>query len=208
MFTWFAALSAIEKLFAFCAAIGGVLFMLRVVLMFMGAGETDADMDVDVDVDADLDVGAHVDADVADAGEVGAADFSFKILSFQGLTAFFTMFGLVGLAMMRNSGLAAGWSLLGGCAAGLFSVWVVSWMFAFFKKMQHSGTINLKNAIGQEGTVYLKIPEGETGKARVSVQGRLGIFEAVSEDKSEIPSDAQIKVIDVVSGNVLVVRKL
>jgi membrane protein implicated in regulation of membrane protease activity len=207
MWQWFIELSNVEKFFMFCAAVGGVLFAIRLVLMFVGMGETDADMDVDMDADMDMDVGAHVDATTADAGDIGGSDFSFKILSFQGLTAFFTMFGLVGLAMMRSSGWAAGWAILGGTVAGLFSVWVVSWLFAFFKKLQHSGTLNLNNAIGREGKVYLTIPGDEPGKVRVNVQGRLGIFDAVSEDQSKISTDTRVKVVKVVSGNVLVVKK-
>ena len=206
MWTWFAELGTVEKIFCFCAAVGGVLFAIRLVLMFMGAGEADVDADADVDVDAD--VGAHVDADVDAAGDVGASDFSFKILSFQGLTAFFTMFGLVGMAMTRNSGLSEVWAILGGTVAGLFAVWVVSWMFAFFKRMQSSGTLNLKNAIGREGKIYLSIPADEPGKVQVDIQGRLSIFDAVSEDKSNIPTDTRVKVVSVVSGNVLVVRKV
>lgn len=209
MWEWFVTeLGAVEKVFLFCAGIGGVLFMIRVGLMFVGAGETDTDADVDVDADVDADVGAHVDAEVDAAGEVGASDFSFKILSFQGLTAFFTMFGLVGLAMMRNSGLAALWAILGGTVAGLLAVWVISWLFSLFKKMQHSGTMNLRNAVGQEGKIYLTVPAGEPGKVEVRFQGRQAILAAVSEDKAEIPTDARVKVVDVVSGNVLVVKKL
>ncbi len=210
MWEWFTELSAVEKVFLFCVGIGGVLFLLRVGLMFVGVGETDTDidMDMDIDADADLDVGAHVDAEVHDAGDVGSSDFSFKILSFQGLTAFFTMFGLVGLAMMRNSGLTAAWAILGGTVAGLLSVWAISWLFSLFKKMQHSGTMNLRNAISQEGKIYLTVPAGEPGKVEVRFQGRQAILAAVSEDKSEIPTDSRVKVVDVVSGNILVVKKL
>jgi membrane protein implicated in regulation of membrane protease activity len=206
LWQWFTELTGVEKFFVLCAAIGAVLFSIRLVLMFAGMGETDADLDADVDVDAD--VGAHVDADTAGAGEISGADFSFKILSFQGLTAFFTMFGLVGLAMMRGSRLSAGWAILGGMGAGLFSVWVVSWLFTFFKRLQHSGTLSLKNAVGQEGKVYLSIPGDAPGKVQVSVQGRLGIFDAISEDKSNIPTDTVVKVVGLSSANLLVVRKV
>lgn len=202
MWEWFIALSAVEKVFLFCVGVGGMLFLLRLALMLVGVGETDTD------VDAHVDVGAHVDADVHDAGDVSASDFSFKILSFQGLTAFFTMFGLIGLAMMRNSGLAAAWAILGGTVAGLLAVWVISWFFSFFKKMQHSGTMNLRNAIGQEGKIYLTVPAGEPGKVEVRFQGRQAILAAVNEGEGEIPTDSRVTVVDVVSGNVLVVKKL
>ncbi|MBW2262948.1 MAG: NfeD family protein [Deltaproteobacteria bacterium] len=204
MVEWFVGLSAVDKVFLICAVVGGLLFLVRVVLMFMGS---DGDTDVDVHVDgggAEVDV--HVDADGhADGGD---SDAAFRLLSLQGITAFFMMFGLVGLAMSRGSGLHALVALGGGIAAGVASVWIVDRLFRVFGKLQHSGTMNLRNAIGQEGTVYLRIPEGDTGKARVAVQGRLKVFNAVSEDKTEISTDARVKVVDVVSGNVLVVKKV
>jgi membrane protein implicated in regulation of membrane protease activity len=197
-FEWFTEMPGDEKMFTFCAAVGGVLFILRLVLMFLGAGDQDADMDLDADVDA------HIDA----AGDVGSADFSFKILSLQGLTAFFTMFGLVGLAMKRDSGMSTSWALLGGFLAGLAGVWLVSWVFCLFKKLQDNGTLNYKNALGQEGRIYLKIPANGTGKIEVAVQGRLLVLNARARDQEEIPTDARVKVVEVARGNIMIVEKL
>jgi membrane-bound ClpP family serine protease len=76
------------------------------------------------------------------------------------------------------------------------------------KNLQSSGTIDVQNAVGQEGTVYLTIPADGTGKAQVTVQDRLKVYEAVSEYGEEIPSGERIKVVKVVSGNILVVEKM
>jgi hypothetical protein len=202
MLDWFNELTALEKAFAFCAAFGGMLFMVRVVLMLFGMGDHEADVHPDVDGD----IADQVDAGVESAGQADASDFSFKLLTMQGVTAFFMMFGLVGLAMTRGSGLAAGWALAGGAAAGLLAVWLISWVFVFFKRMQHSGTMSLGNAVGQTGKVYLTIPQGGTGKVQVVVQGRLAVLDAVSEDGSDIPSDRAVAVTGVKAGT-LVVRK-
>ncbi len=208
MFDWWNSLAGLDKFFVTCATIGGVFFLFRLILQFAGVfGDMDVDHDADIDVDADVEVGDHVDAATADAGDFGSPDFSFQIFTFQGLTGFFLMFGLVGYTSHRQFNVALVWALLAAVAAGLLMVLLISWLFTFFKRMQHSGTINLKNAIGQEGKIYLSIPEDETGKAQVNVQGRLSIFDAVSEDKGSIPTDTRIKVVAVISGNVLVVRK-
>ena len=74
--------------------------------------------------------------------------------------------------------------------------------------MQADGTIQLDNAVGQEGSVYLTIPEGGSGQVRVTVQGALKIFDAVSESGGEIPTGENIKVTKVISGSTLVVRKI
>ncbi len=194
---WFQDMQPVEQVFAVCAALGSIVFVIRTALLVIGG------------LDNDLDGGDHDDFDIGDAAEQAAdADASFRILSVQGLTAFVMMFGYVGLALSRGSGLDSGWAVAGGLAAGFGSASVIGWLFSLFMRLQHSGTINLERAIGGEGTVYLTIPKGETGKVRVTVQGHLKVYDAISEDESEIPSDARIKVVKVVSGNVLVVKSL
>jgi hypothetical protein len=110
--------------------------------------------------------------------------------------------------MSRSSGLNHLVSLGGGLAAGLASVWVVDRLFRLFGKLQHSGTIDLRNAIGSEGTVYLTIPGKEPGKVRLEVQGHLKVLDAVSRDGGKIPTDARVKVVEVASNNVLVVTEI
>jgi len=204
MSDWYSGLTVIQKVFAFCAAVGGMLFLIRMVIMLLG-------MSGHGDVDAHPDVGGglaeHVDSGVESAGHADASDFSFKLLTLQGLTAFFMMFGLVGLAISRGHGLAAGWALAGAVLAGLLAVWLISWVFTLFGRLQHSGTMDLRNAIGKNGRVYLTIPKGGTGKVEVEVQGGLNVLDAVSEDGAEIKSDQPVTVAKVNAGT-LVVRRM
>ena len=206
MFQWLESLSILEKIFTSLAALGGFLFGIRVVMMFVGIGDDADHGDTDGgDVDGDADHGDHGDAVDSHAG----ADtmMSFTLLSFQGLTGFFMMFGLVGLALSRgNSGNIT--SMIGGTVAGLATVWIVDKLFRFFNRMQSSGTLNLRNAIHEEGTIYLTIPAEETGKVRINVQGRLKVLSAISEDRTEIATDARVRVVNVVNENILVVKKV
>ena len=61
---------------------GGVVFVIMTVIQFFG-GDMDIEGDVDVDVAS------------------GTADVSFKVISVHGLTAFFMIFGLTGLALFE-----------------------------------------------------------------------------------------------------------
>jgi hypothetical protein len=195
---WYAALSTLEKIFAVCAAVGGLLFAVRLVLLFAGGDTHDGSGDVDVHAgDGDID---HHDG--------GDSDVAFKLLSFQGLTAFFLMFGLVGLAMSQDSGYGPPQSLAVAVAAGLGTTWLIGKLFEVFNRAQHSGTINLRRAIGEEGTVYLTIPADAPGKIRVVIQGRLKVMDALSEDNQSIPTDAHIRVVGLVNENVFVVRRV
>ncbi|MFH0881338.1 MAG: hypothetical protein V2A34_16625 [Lentisphaerota bacterium] len=188
MMQFYAGFLPMEKFYFACACFGGFLFILRTLMMFMGhSSDADAGMD---------------------ASEVhGDADASFKILSLQGLTAFFMMFGLVALAMSRQSGLSHLWSVLGGLVAGLATVWLIGRIFVSMKRLQADGTLNIQNAVGQSGEVYLTIHPGKSGQVRVSVQGQLRIFDAVGDDDFELKTGMRIKVVGVSGGSSLIVAK-
>lgn len=181
-------LSPLEWVFAICALVGGVLFILRLIMQFVGMGADHVDISVSHDVGG------------------GDSDASFKILSLQGVTAFLLMFGLVGWVMLRG-GLGMIWSIAGAIAAGTATMFFVLWLFHSFLKLQGSGTLDLKNAVGVEGTVYLRIPAGGTGKVQLTVQGRLLTLDAVSDAKEEIKSGGRVKVESIVAGGVLKVSK-
>lgn len=199
-------MTGLERIFASCALVGGVIFVFRLVMQFMGA-DFDADGADGLDGVDGLD-GADADFDSDFDAEIGDTDYSFKLISLQGLSAFFLMFGLVGWAMLRQSGFTPTHSVFGGAAAGLGTVWVMKKVFEMAMKLQSSGNIKVKNAIGQEGTIYLTIKPGKTGKVRVTVQNHLKIFNATSDSEDEIKTGDRVRVVRIVSGNVLVVEKI
>jgi len=118
-------LSWIEITYWVFTIIGGTLFVLRTLLMFVGGGFSDDALDAALDASGDEPLGDH-SAD---------GDASFKLLSLQGLTAFFMMFGLVGLALLRTT-LPPSISVIGGTAAGLITFWVLSLIFSQMKRLQ------------------------------------------------------------------------
>jgi len=200
----------IDKIFAGCAVLGGVLFVIRLVLFFIGGGEVEAEADVG-DIGDLGDIGDVGDVDVGDIDDLegmGDTDVSFRLLSFQGITAFFMMIGLVGLALHLETETAEYWAVAGAFAAGMVSLFIIAYLFSLMKRLQSSGTLSLGNAIGQVGSVYLTIPADGTGKIQVPVQGSLKVFEAVTEGGGEIRTGERIRVVNVVSGNIMVVEAL
>lgn len=189
MTDYLASLTSMEKFYAACALFGGLLFLLRTILMFLGHDDAD-----------------HAGGDVSDAA--GDADASFKLLSLQSLTAFFMMFGLVALALSKQVGAGMVWAVLGGLAAGLFTVWLIGRIFVGMKKLQADGTLRIENAVGQEGTVYLPVGPGKGGQVRVAVQGQLRVFEAATDGADELKTGERIRVARVTGGNVLIVEKI
>lgn len=199
MTDFFNSLSMVQLLFFSCATLGGGIFFLRLILMLMGAGGGDDGSDLSGHIG---DLGGH-------GGDVGHhdADSSFKLLSLHGLTAFFMMFGLVGLALSRQSLIPDLFALVAGVAAGMCTVWLMGKVFAGMKKLQSDGTMRISNAIGQEGKVYLTIPAEGTGQVQVVVQGQLRIFDAVCLNKETVKTGERVTVIDITGANMLVVEK-
>ena len=97
--------SWIEVIYWVSTITGGTLFILRTVLLLFGGGLGDHTLDAGLDIphstDFDLSGDIHTDIHMDIEADHAEAYASFKLLSLQGLTAFFMMFGLVGLALTK-----------------------------------------------------------------------------------------------------------
>lgn len=157
------------------------MFVIRTLMQFVGFGADAEDLQHD-----------------ADAG--------FRILSLQGLSAFFMMFGLVGLALVRESHVGEAPSVGIAALAGFGSMWLIGKLFGVMTRLQSSGTLSMQNAIGQSGTVYLTVPKSGSGKVELVVQGRLGVFDATTHIGSDIATGARVRVVAIESGDTLIVE--
>ncbi len=182
--------SGLELFFLGSAALGGLLFIVRLGVQLIGL---------------DHDPGSDLNFDHGDAGHIDS-DTSFRVLTLNGLTSFFIMFGLAGLALYRQGAAGSLLSILGAAGVGVATVWLLGKLLSSAKKLQSSGTIDTVGAIGSEGTVYTTIPAHGTGSVQVVVKNRLREFDAISQSKKEIKTGERIKVVWV-NGNVLVVEK-
>lgn len=175
----------LDTLYLISSVVGGLVFLVRTIMQFVGATD---DWELDLDD--------------------GDSDASFRLLSIQGLTAFFMMFGLSGLAAIRQSPLSALTTLAVAIVAGLAAFWLLAKLFGLLLRLQSSGTIDMDNALDQEGTVYLTIPGEGTGQVQVVVQNHLKVFDARSTTGEEIKTGETVRVTEILAGNVLVVSKV
>jgi membrane protein implicated in regulation of membrane protease activity len=205
------SLKPIDTVFFISAVIGGAIFLVRLILFFIGMGHHS--LDADTGLDSDMGDSGNFGHDISDGhGEMHDhttdTESSFKFISVQSITAFFMMFGLVGLALSWQSKWVATLSILGATAVGAFAVWMIGKLMRVMGKLQSEGTLDFRNAIGQEGTVYLKIPATGKGVVQITVQDCLRELTAVSQDKSEIKTGERVVVEDISGGNILVVKKV
>ena len=184
-----------ETLYLICATVGGSILVIQTVLLMLGIGGDDVGH-------GELD-GHLTDADLVDGG-----DAFVKFLSFKALVAFVTFFGLTGLA-----GWQAGWgrgpSLLAAIGAGVVAMLVIGYLMAGLARLKSSGTLDLHNAVGREGKVYLRVPaagQGQ-GKVTVDVQGRSVECKAVSSG-AEIPTGARVRVVATPTADTVEVQAL
>ena len=69
--------------------------------------------------------------------------------------------------------------------------------------MESSGNIDMNNAIGKTGRVYLALRKSEMGRVEIIVQGKLTVYDAVSENKEEIEMGEQVKVVRLINDKTL-----
>ena len=193
MDSFFSQYSAVETFFFICAVVGGFFVLMKFAMMFMG---------FDHDISHDFDSGGHgVDIHHADS------DTGFHALSLHGISSFLMMFGLVGLAMYRQSSFGMVVSLGGAVGSGVASVWVIGKLFFMFSKLKSSGTISIDSTVGAQGKVYTKIPEKGTGRVLINAKNSLREYDASTNDGKKIETGTSIRVIWV-DGNVLVVERI
>ncbi|MEL6304479.1 MAG: hypothetical protein AAFQ20_06780 [Bacteroidota bacterium] len=187
---WFTALTLFEKIYWIVALVGSVVLTILMILTFMGGDVEDVSGDVDVDVDGDSGIG-------------------FQFLSFKNLMGFFTIFGWSGIACMDN-GLSTGPTLVISLFCGLLMMFAMASLFYYLSKLQSSGTLKLKNAMGQIGEVYLTIGANRSsiGKVSVNVQGTLRELEALTDEEVDLKQGNVIKVKDVTDNGILIVNLL
>ena len=213
MQAWWEAMTILEKVFA-CIAIPSTLVLLvQTILLLFGIGD-DADSDIETpsgnfdssnggDLSTDMDIDTDGDG-LADA----VAGSGFHLFTFKGLISFLAVMGWMGYSLLK-SGVEVVLSIVIAALSGVAVMVLVAVAFYYFSKLQSNGNIDIKNALGKSGSVYMNIPprrEG-VGKVNVVVQERLCEYDAVTDDEETLKFGAEITVVGVSGLNTLVVKK-
>lgn len=196
-------LSPVEVFYAISAIVGGVLFLIRSLLTIIG-GDLHADTDMDFAVhDVDVDsLSAAGDQGITHIGEA-----NFQLFSMHGITGFFLIFGLIGLALSK-AGVHDILTAIGGLLAGGFTMVVVAGIYWYMRRLQSDGTMRIETAVGKTGTVYLTIPEDGSGQVSLVIQGGLKQFNAISAQRQRIPTGSEVRVVRISEGRTLVVERI
>ncbi len=165
----------IVELACWTMAVGGsVLFILKVLILLLG-GHGDLDHGGDFGGHGDLHGGAH-----DHAGHAHGSSWAFQFLSIQALATFAMGAGWMGLAALKGAHATGEQSVGTAILFGVFLVWLMTKLMQRARGLETSGTLDVRNAIGQDATVYLTIPAQGHGQVQVVVQGRLMTLDARS----------------------------
>ena len=169
--------------FLVCAALGGGVLVVQLLLGLLGVVDAGGDMDAS---------GGH------DGGHGHIASEGLDLMSVRALSAgvaFFGLGGLTGLATPLGLVAAIPLALIAGTAAMFGTAVAMRWMLGF----DDDGTVSIHGAVGATGTVYLTIP-GErkgSGKVMLTLQNRIVEYQAITSD-ALLPTGAPIMVVEVV----------
>lgn len=215
MITWWNALTIEAQIFACMAIPATLILLIQTVLMLLGIGDDNGDGVFGEG--SPFEGGGHEISDAVEGvfGEnfnPGDHDISglegLRILSVRGIIAFFVVFGWMGVAL-SGAGLKLAVNLLISFAAGFITMVLIALLMKWVMKLQSNGTMDIRNALGCAGRIYLTVPEMRRGqgKVNVTVQGQLREFECVTDMDNPIPTGAEVTVIGISGGDTLIVTK-
>jgi len=193
MTEFFAQLTGFEKILWWIAIPSSIILLGMTILTFIGMDSSDMDADFDGDIDVDSDI----DSDESFSG-------AFQLFTFRNFVYFFTMFSWVGIACLNNEMTIFG-TIVISTASGTAMMFLVSFLFFSFAKLQTNNTRNIRTSIGKNADVYLTIPEkgSGAGKVVVNISGSNENMNARSNGP-EFKTGSKVKVINVENGELIV----
>ncbi len=179
-----------EQVFWIITIPATVIFLILLALTIFGG---DADTGIDTDVDPDIANGDSI---------------PFQFLSLKNIVAFFAVFGWSGIGFV-NAGFSSLLVIFLASVCGLMMMILMASLFYFMSKLAEDGTLNMKNAVGKLGEVYLPVPGNRAGlgKIQLNVQGSLRTLDAITNDIENIPTSSIIEVLEVIDDQILLVKK-
>lgn len=230
---WWGDMRPFQQLFYYFAIPATLILVIQTVLMLIGLdhGGTDAGGGHDFgghDAGSGHDFGGHGDgvhdvgatpgdgvfgpADAAHATPepmAEAIDGGLRLFTVKGVVAFFTLFGWTGAMLARDTGIHWAFTLLVAIAAGFAGMFLIALIFLGVSRLQSSGNLVLRDAVGRTGTAYIPIPPARSGRGKVNVllQERMTELAAVTDDKDTIRSGASVRIVGILDANTIIASR-
>lgn len=165
--------------FIICAGVGVGLLGLQLVLGMFGVGE-------------------HHGLESAGSHWEGHDGLFYGVLSLRAISAAVGTFGMGGMAAL-SAGLSGAWALALGALVGGGSMALVATLMRSMRRLGHSGTVDLQQAVDRIATVYVAIPGNRAGQGKVmlDVMNRTHELCAVTQGPA-LASGSKVRVVQLV----------
>ena len=188
MSEWWNSLLLGQQIFFLIALPSSLVLLLQTILLLLGIGDDDADFDGDIEGDV--------------SGDDGLAIFSVR-----GFLSMFCIMGWSGFALFATP-LPPVVSILISAALGILTLFGIAYLMRGINRLQSSGNLQVSNAIGKVGQVYIPIPGGAkaAGKINLTVQEQYREFSAITMQENELKTGVYVRVVAVDDAGTLVVE--
>ncbi|MDP6039737.1 MAG: hypothetical protein QGG64_14395 [Candidatus Latescibacteria bacterium] len=187
MQAWWIELAPLNQALYGVAIFFSLLFLWQFLTALIGlSGSVDGMMHDDLNAD---DVGPDVDNGPHDHGLV-----AFKLLSIRSVIAFGMLFGWAS-ALHLESGLEMEEAILRGFVWGAAGMALVAYFFYKVQQLTETHNRKLSSCIGNEGEVYIDIPENGAGQIRVMESGAVNYISARGRDGLSITHSTPVRVL-------------
>ena len=183
-----------QQIFLCIAIPATVLLVVLIITMLIGIGDEDFDAG-DTDIDSD--------GDVADAG--------LSFFTLRGIVSMLCIMGWSGFVFLdKDLGLTVPVGVLISVILGIIALILVAFAMRGISRLQSSGNLDIRNAIGKVGQVYLTIPANgkSAGKVNLTVQEQFKEFSAMTTANEPIKTGEYVRVVSVSDTGVLMVEPI
>jgi len=191
---WWEQLSSFQQGMFIVAVSASFVMLIFLILMLIGIEGTDFDGVEDM---SDVDF-------LNDEPLTGIG--GLKILTIRGILAFISMGAWT--AYLLVNWMHPLWASAIGMVVGAISAYLLALAFKATYKLESSGNLDYVNAIGQLGTVYIRVPKSKSGKGKITltIQERYIEVDAMTEFDQDILPKSIVEVVGIEDTTTLIVK--
>lgn len=195
-YEWYNGLPSTLQVYWVIALITSLVFVVQMVLTFIGIGDADADADFGGDTDIS-------DGSTLDAG--GA----MQLFTMRNIINFLLGLGWGGVCLYSVIPNAVVLSIV-AILVGVAFVYVFILIYRQMRRFEKNGAFDIKECVGHTVDVYLTIPakRSGSGKVQVSFYGSVQELAALTDSDSPIRSGAKVRILEIVDGGTVLVEKV
>lgn len=195
-YEWYNALPSTLQVYWVIALITSLIFLIQMVMTFIGIGDADTDMDF----------GDGVDFSDGNTLDVGGA---MQLFSIRNVVNFLLGLGWGGVclySLIPNPIVLAIVSVL----VGALFVYIFLLIYKQMLKLEKNGAYRIDDCVGQIVDVYLAIPAKRSGvgKVQISFSGSVQELAALTDSDEPIRSGSKVRVLEIIDTSTVLVQKL